>query len=722
MSDQAGSPANEEWFLGQLGQNPIPTATLLDHVVRLRGREADQADALAEMLQEALLERGLRDPALGVMQARASWVGTDTATRWKDAALRAFESSRDLRGLVDQAGFDKALPPAECFRRLSLLLALQPGVLCLDRTWGFGVVRKVDLYYNRIEIDFDRKPRHSMTLAYAAETLQLLDADHLLARAHREPETMKTLVQEHPGEVVRMALRSYGPLTAAQLQEKLVPRFVLEAEWKTFWDGARRELKKDALVEIPAKRSEPLRLLSKEKSFDTSWFGSLAAERDMARVLEKVDQLAEDASVLADESFRKIVGERLAFVIKGAGRQHPALFARAVMAARELKVDPAQVDAASFVSAFLQPERFLEITRSLPARLVEPFVKFLASVDAAKAVETLLGSFLQLNLTTLNTAVEFLAEQGLEERCAEIFRKAFAAQETGVELVYWVSRNTDRLEKWSLGSMTLLGHLMMIEIEKDYNGERLKVQNQLRARFEQPEMLKAILVSMTDLQRREMVERIRESTAWPSLDRRSLLGQIVKLQPDLQEALVARSEESAGPAKRGPLTSNRSYRQRQALLEKIVKIDIPQNSKEIAIARSYGDLSENHEFKAAKEMQGILLRRRGELELMLHNVTPSDFADLPHDRVGLGTGVVLRYADGREERFYILGEWDQDGALGIISCETRMAKALEGRKAGETVTVPTETGEVSCVLADVTGLSPEVKAWIDAEAAPAAES
>ena len=153
-----------------------------------------------------------------------------------------------------------------------------------------------------------------------------------------------------------------------------------------------------------------------------------------------------------------------------------------------------------------------------------------------------------------------------------------------------------------------------------------------------------------------------------------------------------------------------------------MKIDIPQNSKEIAIARSYGDLSENHEFKAAKEMQGILLRRRGELELMLHNVTPSDFADLPHDRVGLGTGVVLRYADGREERFYILGEWDQDGALGIISCETRMAKALEGRKAGETVTVPTETGEVSCVLADVTGLSPEVKAWIDAEAAPAAES
>lgn len=97
---------------------------------------------------------------------------------------------------------------------------------------------------------------------------------------------------------------------------------------------------------------------------------------------------------------------------------------------------------------------------------------------------------------------------------------------------------------------------------------------------------------------------------------------------------------------------------------------------------------------------------------MLGRIKPTDFLGFPHDRAGLATGVKLRYADGRTELYYILGEWDKDEKLGIISCETRMAKALDGRKAGEKVTVPTEHGDVECEVVEVTSLSPEVRAWI----------
>ena len=112
---------------------------------------------------------------------------------------------------------------------------------------------------------------------------------------------------------------------------------------------------------------------------------------------------------------------------------------------------------------------------------------------------------------------------------------------------------------------------------------------------------------------------------------------------------------------------------------------------------------------------GLPLRRRGDLEDMLRRVTPSDFKELPTDKAGLATSVKLRYADGRVETYHILGEWDQDSALGIISSETRMAQALAGHVAGDEVAVPTEAGDVKCRLEEVGPLPAEIQAWVVGE-------
>jgi transcription elongation GreA/GreB family factor len=260
--------------------------------------------------------------------------------------------------------------------------------------------------------------------------------------------------------------------------------------------------------------------------------------------------------------------------------------------------------------------------------------------------------------------------------------------------------------------LPVLGFLVLSELEQDYNGLRLKAQNLLRGRFEQAEWLKPVLDAMRDAQRRELVLKLKDSPGWDIVDRRSVLAAVVKLRPELQEVLATGGSSTAAAASRVTFTSNRSYRERQQQLEKLITVDIPQNTKEIAIARSYGDLSENHEFKAAKEMQGILLHRRGELEDMMGRVKSTDFQGFPHNRAGLATGVKLQYEDGRIEMYYILGEWDKDEKLGIISCETRMAKALDGHKAGDVVIVPNESGEVTCTIAEVTGLSEAVTSWI----------
>ena len=95
---------------------------------------------------------------------------------------------------------------------------------------------------------------------------------------------------------------------------------------------------------------------------------------------------------------------------------------------------------------------------------------------------------------------------------------------------------------------------------------------------------------------------------------------------------------------------------------------IPANSKEIAIARSYGDLSENHEYKAAKEMQKILMRRKEELETQLARARGTDFSNAKTDVVGIGTIVqATDLGTNQPETFTILGAWDSDPDKGVIS-------------------------------------------------------
>jgi transcription elongation GreA/GreB family factor len=197
------------------------------------------------------------------------------------------------------------------------------------------------------------------------------------------------------------------------------------------------------------------------------------------------------------------------------------------------------------------------------------------------------------------------------------------------------------------------------------------------------------------------------------MEKRSVLGHIIKIYPDLEKLMVAKQQDKEEEKKsRGPVTSIRAFRERQLMLEKIQKVDIPQNSKDIGHAREYGDLRENFEFKAAKEMQGILMRRQGELQQMLSLVVPSELENMPTEKAGIGTGVRIAYSDGREERYYILGVWDRDEVLGIISCESKLAQALEGHVAGDEVTIPTEHGEAQVRLVSVEGLSDAVRAWL----------
>ncbi|MBA3273817.1 MAG: hypothetical protein H0T11_08105, partial [Chthoniobacterales bacterium] len=87
---------------------------------------------------------------------------------------------------------------------------LKPGTFCLHKSWGFGKVAEWNLLLNQILIDFQGKKGHPMQLAYAADHLAVIAADHFLARKATDLSSIKDLLKNEPASVVRNILESLG--------------------------------------------------------------------------------------------------------------------------------------------------------------------------------------------------------------------------------------------------------------------------------------------------------------------------------------------------------------------------------------------------------------------------------------------------------------------------------------------------------------------------------
>src|SRR6202158_1364841 len=114
-----------------------------------------------------------------------------------------------------------------------------------------------------------------------------------------------------------------------------------------------------------------------------------------------------------------------------------------------------------------------------------------------------------------------------------------------------------------------------------------------------------------------------------------------------------------------------------AALDYELHVELP---REIAKARAHGDLSENAEYHAAKERQGHVNARLGQLRARLREVSMIDLSRIPHDRVGLGSTVVVLDVDKGEEVTYKLVTTEEaDVANGRISTTSPIGRGLMGK-------------------------------------------
>ena len=115
--------------------------------------------------------------------------------------------------------------------------------------------------------------------------------------------------------------------------------------------------------------------------------------------------------------------------------------------------------------------------------------------------------------------------------------------------------------------------------------------------------------------------------------------------------------------------------------------------KEILKARLHGDLSENAEYHAAKERQGMVNARLNQLKQRLADISMIDFSKIPRDRVGLGSIVVVLDTKREEEiTYHLVTTEEADAANGKVSTTSPIGRALLGKEVGDAVKVQSPGG------------------------------
>jgi transcription elongation GreA/GreB family factor len=580
------------------------------------------------------------------------------------------------------------------------LKRLAPGTYCIHRSWGFGKIKDWDGPHESVIIDFKSKHGHVMQFAYAAESLTPLAPDHVSVQKVESASALRKKALENPVVVIQDCIRSLGPqATADHIQALLSPEVIPAADYKKWWDSAKRALKKNGHFYVPGKKNEALRQLDAPSALGDSALEHLRLANGPKAILIALGTLAKYWPEIKSESVLNEIAELLeATLSKIPKSQLPVQIELAlardeffVQAGRQSETGPCSITTLTPLGSPALSNLLDALPGSRQPKLLEALRTGLPEAWPA----LFLGLLPRANGRVAEVVTEAFQAAGRESEVQAAVNRYIRERNITCDFLFWLCKNRPAIYGRLIEPQLFMAILSVLE--KDQFSEIKKGTKLYELVLGDKPLIAAILKDAPVADVRDITRAILLSPVFEELDKRSLLAAIIKLYPEVQAMVVGTDKTAAPEAK--IIVSWSSLKRRQAELEEIVTKKIPQNSKDIGIARGYGDLKENHEFKSAREMQGILSRQKAELELDLTRAEATDFAGADVSKVSLGTKVTLKVTHSGEPLIYtILGAWDGDLSKGIISYQTAVARALLNHTIGERIELSTGEGGVHHVV------------------------
>jgi transcription elongation GreA/GreB family factor len=484
--------------------------------------------------------------------------------------------------------------------------------------------------------------------------------------------------------LIKLVLNSYGgKATTDQIHQVLVPD-VIRDDWKKWWDTAKREMKKDGHFIVPIKKTEQVVYQSKETSLQDRLLIDFRAAKGLKAKVVVVNELSKSAEDLKDKvaAANEVVAALNPDIITHQ-RTQPSVAMEAVLARDEIREAAGLPPMAGEITAsqiWLQDNiKFGPLLELIPAAKHHRALASFKIANPDRWQDILRNSINTVSSKLCREFAGLLIAEGKWDLLKETLARLVNQHTASSELLLWLGRERSDSFADILGPEVF--RAMLTAMERDQFNE--KRSNRLRDFILEDHDLLGELTASADIEVvKDLTRALQLSPVFDDMDKRSLLARLVKKHPAVQ-SLVSGEQTKQDSAL---LVSWESLERRREEYQELVQKKIPANSKEIAIARSYGDLRENHEYKAAKEMQKVLMRRKEELEAQLMRARGTDFSNAKIDAVNIGTVVLATdLGTNKPETFTILGAWDSDPDKGLISYLSPVGAAFLNHKVGDEI-------------------------------------
>jgi transcription elongation GreA/GreB family factor len=587
------------------------------------------------------------------------------------------------------------LPPHAAVK----LTQLQPGVFCYHKSWGVGRIGGWELFDDRVIIDFEDRKAHAMRLEFAAKSLEIVGETHILARRYADPAALAKLAQEDPVSLVRDVLQSHGgSMMLDNFEAVLKPRVIPEPKYKNWWESTKKVLKGKPEFIVPSKRTLPLELRGGNLSASEALIDDFRKARGVKGKAKAMEAIARDATLFTNKAELESLLREADEAATQNLRLHTVEAIDLILARDELrdKVPALHGDVYPALAVAMKQDgpRLAECVGSLAVSKQRRVFDALVDASGDAGVESLLPLINKLSARSINELCSVLKEKGYVGPMNAFLKTGILHRTLSSEALVWITRERSSLSADVFGP-DLCGALLSA-IERDHFDDENRRANRINdALIDDRDLISDLITGVELPQVRNFARQLLLTPAVDEMGKRSLLARIIKVYPEIEE-LIHEGQKDKEEHEAALIVSWKSLEEKKKAYDHLVNVEMPKNREDVSIARSYGDLRENFEYKSAKEYARVLARRKFEMERDLQRAQGTDFSDATTDKVSIGTRVsLLDLGPGTEEKFTILGAWDTDVPNHIISYLSVTAAAILNHAVGEEMDLPTEDNSVT---------------------------
>ncbi|GEM_PF-283899 len=723
MQYQEWEKVDDAWW-SVMDSLPLPLEFHEPLVARLvRRKFFDQLKNLYGLLFEEMHDRGFHADVVDIVRMILRWKPPDVEFVREPLrrALLGVHNDRPaerIRKYFEVCGLnDPNVRMHVALARFETLVGVSRGQVFRHPRWGLGVVSRLDPDTEKVEIDFAGKSGQVFTIQGVQEFLQAIPTDSFVAEMVRNAEGLRRRLDEDPVEMTKFALRSFdGRLKVSDFKKILLEGALDEAGWRSWWGRARDAIRIDPWIDMEGQASRlELILRAEPRSFTEEAMTALRGAENTEALHETLREISrhQDEAPLTAEQKAEVEA-----ILRGRLAAAPANDAVTRLAIGYIwKEFPAVApgnpeacgwDERALLGADKDADTIVKRILGLPILDLQTTACEGVRRHCPDTWADRLGRLLPESSSRLAAHIErMFTASGQQAARARAIDAVLSYPERNPDLFLWAIRNVfDGAFAGVAEGLPKVGMLLELldVLEEQYT---LQESGGKAAAAEARALVVRFRGFMNDTnhkyvrlavkecsleEARTLLSRIRLNSGLSHMTKDECEMIIFSTHPDLKRQSRAEVEEET----RKP---SYHYCTREALeavrirLGHILNVEIPENSRQIGLARDHGDLRENAEYHAAKERQKLLHEQAGELNDLIGRAKVIEAEHVKTDSVGFGTRLKARDCDTNEiVMFTILGMWEAKPAENILSYMTPMGQAFMGKKCGEHAEIGSASG------------------------------